>query len=103
MNKILYLYILIVLFFSLYIKPEIKGTYIMATICQDGIIVGADSRSVFYNNSNQIIAYYEKAPKLFQYNNIIVGMAGIYSLQEVEFRLLVCLMNLKTLLIEKLK
>ncbi len=53
-----------------------SGTYLIAFICNDGIIVGSDSRAVFLDNKNKIFAYYEGAPKLCKYKNVVMGIAG---------------------------
>lgn len=48
-------------------KHEVKngidtyGTYIMAAICKNGIVVGSDSRSVFVDSKNNVVAYFENS------------------------------------------
>ena len=65
---------------------KIVSTYIISYICKNGtIVVVSDSRSSFATPLLEVRAYYDGAPKLFQFNNIIIGMSGYYSLDDTEF------------------
>jgi hypothetical protein len=72
-------------------KHEVKngidtyGTYIMAAICKNGIVVGSDSRSVFVDSKNNVVAYFENSPKIFQIDNVLVSMSGKYSFDSTSF------------------
>lgn len=97
MNKVAFYYIIFGLIFMgsfLYDLSndeknfKIGGTYIIAAICQEGIIVGADSRSCFYNKKGQIAAYYDGAQKIFQNNNIIITMAGQHIIDTISVKIL---------------
>lgn len=57
----------------------------MAAICNDGIIVGSDSRAVFFDNNGSVAAYYDESPKLFQYNDIVLAMSGQFSFNNTSF------------------
>jgi len=58
------------------------GTFIIGSICRDGIVMGSDSRGVWFGQNNKIAAYTESAQKIFQYNNVVFGMAGLFSFTE---------------------
>lgn len=61
---------------------EIKGTYVIAGICKEGIVISSDSRFVFLSSTNKIAAWYDETPKLFGYKKIIVGMVGRYGFDD---------------------
>ncbi len=52
------------------------GTYLMAVICKDGIVMGSDSRMSFFNDKHELIAYFEGSKKVYQFRNIVFGIAG---------------------------
>lgn len=87
-KKIVSLFLLSFLLVSL--KPssdnmkfsEIRGTYIIAGICKEGIVISSDSRFVFLSSSKKITAWYDEAPKLFEYKKIIIGMVGRYGFDD---------------------
>lgn len=61
---------------------NIRGTYIVGTICSDAIIIGADTRAAFLSTTNKLIGYYDEAQKIFKYNNIGIAMKGASSFEE---------------------
>lgn len=94
MPKYLFIFIILIVsdyfpqdFEQLYIfnTPTISGTFIIAAICKNGIVVGADSRTVFYDNHRKIAAYFEGKPKIYQHQNILVAMAGLYTFDKIDF------------------
>lgn len=64
-----------------------KGTIILATIHKDGISIGSDSRSVMTeaNENNRVFAYYEESPKLFEFQQYIIGNAGLMNFKRFTF------------------
>lgn len=58
---------------------NLSGTFIIAAIHNDGIVVGADSRSAFLDNAGNVMAFFERSPKIFRYENVVVAMAGKYA------------------------
>ena len=54
-----------------------KGTLVLAAICQDGgIVLLADSRTSFSDQNNNVSAYYDETPKLYQHKDVIFSMEG---------------------------
>ena len=54
------------------------GTYIVAYLYKEGILVGSDSRVVTFSTSGKIALYHEDQAKVYQVKNIVVAMAGQY-------------------------
>lgn len=58
-----------------------KGTIIVAIICDDGIVMAADSRSCFdatniQTNKLQCVAYFDSVQKIFKIGNFKIAKAG---------------------------
>ncbi len=66
-------------------RIEDRGSYIVAAICAEGIVVGADSRAAFHDGNNQISAYTEGALKIFENNSVFLAMAGGYTFDQYRF------------------
>lgn len=76
-------------------KPPVKsknqysvddgGSYLVAAICAEGIVVGADSRAAFHDGNKQISAYTEGALKIFEHNSVFIAMAGGYTFDQQRF------------------
>lgn len=56
-----------------------QATYIIAAICKDGIVVGADSRIAFLDKEGKIQACFDSSQKIFRFQDIVLAMAGTYS------------------------
>ena len=52
------------------------GTYIIGCICKNGIVIGADSRTSWLDNSGNVVAYDDMTKKVFTFNNIVFTRAG---------------------------
>ena len=52
------------------------GTYILAGIAKDGIVIITDSRTSFVMSDGSIYAYYDNNNKIYQFQDFIVAMAG---------------------------
>jgi hypothetical protein len=65
------------------IKLQWGGTFIVAAICKDGIIAACDTRASFLDKDGHVAAYFEGESKLYADGKTILGMAGIYSFDEI--------------------
>src|ERR1035437_6538149 len=64
-----------------YKKISMGGSYMLAAICKDGIVIGADSRGTFlYPNTDSVLAYWDTIPKVFVVKNCILSVAGLVAL-----------------------
>lgn len=57
------------------------GSFHAAAICKDGIVVGADSRGVFFKGSpDSVIAYFDTVQKVFIIKNTILSVIGLIAI-----------------------
>lgn len=54
----------------------VKGSYALAAICKDGIIIGADSRGTIISLDNDTIGYYDASPKIFLIKHLGLSTVG---------------------------
>ena len=51
-------------------------TFIMAAICRNAIVVGADSRYSFIDRNSRVIAYFEGVQKIYQHQAFLMAISG---------------------------
>ncbi len=59
---------------------QYKGTFIVEAICRNGIVVTSDSRASFFDTNKKVAVYIDNTPKIFKVKNLVIGIAGNYSL-----------------------
>jgi hypothetical protein len=74
------------------------GTFIGAVICQDGIVVGSDSRITFVDGSGRAFGYVDGFPKIYVDRGAAVAVAGLTS---VETELFSSFVNRNRFLLER--
>jgi hypothetical protein len=57
------------------------GTFIAAIICQDGIVVAADSRMTFMDTNGRAFAYFDGLPKIYADRGSAVAVSGMTSVE----------------------
>ena len=58
---------------------KIGGSYDLAAICKDGIVIAADSRGTFLQK-DAVMAYFDTVQKVFPIKNCIVSVMGLIAL-----------------------
>src|SRR5438045_8673685 len=71
---------------------RIKGSFVIAAICRDGIIVASDSRGTFKDSSGRRLAYYDVNQKIFPFGDNLVADTGYASLNDQHTSFLSALM-----------
>jgi hypothetical protein len=71
---------------------RVKGSYVIAAICRDGIIVASDSRGMLKDVRGRRIAYYDTNQKIFPLGNKIIADTGYASLNDPQISFLSALM-----------
>jgi hypothetical protein len=71
---------------------RISGSYVIAAICKDGIIVASDSRGTLKNKQGRRIAYYDINQKIFPIGNSLIADTGFASLNDPNISFLSALM-----------
>jgi len=61
--------------------PRVGGTFIGAVIAEDGIVVGADSRSTFIDAAGRHIGYVDGMQKVYVSNTTAVAVSGLTSVE----------------------
>ena len=61
---------------------RVKGSFVIAAICKDGIIVASDSRGTFKDTQGRRIAYYDTNQKIFPIGNNLIADTGYASLND---------------------
>lgn len=72
---------------------RIKGSFVIAAICKDGIIVASDSRGTLKDKNGRRIAYYDNNQKIFPMGNKVVADTGYASLNDPKISFLSALMS----------
>ncbi len=72
---------------------RIKGSYVIAAICKEGIIVASDSRGTLKNGHGRRIAYYDVNQKIFPVGNKVIADTGYASLNDPTISFLAALMS----------
>ena len=71
---------------------RIKGSYVIAAVCRDGIIVASDSRGVVKDRQGRRLAYYDINQKIFPVGNSLIADTGYASLNDPNISFLSALM-----------
>ncbi len=72
---------------------RIKGSFVIAAICKDGIIVASDSRGTLKDSRGHRIAYYDINQKIFPIGNALIADTGYASLNDPNISFLSALMS----------
>jgi 20S proteasome alpha/beta subunit len=72
---------------------RVKGSFVIAVICKDGIIVASDSRGTLKNREGRRIAYYDLDQKIFPIGNKLIADTGYASLNDPKLSFLSALMS----------
>ncbi len=72
---------------------RIKGSFVIAAICKDGIIVASDSRGTLKNHQGRRIAYYDVNQKIFPIGKSVIADTGYASLNDPKISFLSALMS----------
>ena len=76
-------------------KPQpfrIKGSYVIAAVCRNGIIVASDSRGMLKDGYGRRIAYYDVNQKIFPIGRSLIADTGYASLNDPHTSFLSALM-----------
>jgi len=71
---------------------RIKGSFVIAAICKDGIIVASDSRGTLKDQHGRRIAYYDINQKIFPVGDKLIADTGYASLNDPKISFLSALM-----------
>jgi hypothetical protein len=71
---------------------RIKGSFVIAAICRDGIIVASDSRGTLKDHQGRRIAYYDINQKIFPVGDKLIADTGYASLNDPKISFLSTLM-----------
>jgi hypothetical protein len=71
---------------------HIKGSFVIAAVCKDGIIVASDSRGTLKDNNGRRLAYYDVNQKIFPVGNSLIADTGYASLDDPKLSFLSALM-----------
>jgi len=72
---------------------RVKGSFVIAAICKDGIIVASDSRGTLKDREGRRIAYYDINQKIFPIGNQLIADTGYASLNDPTLSFLSALMS----------
>ena len=72
---------------------RIKGSFVIAAICKDGIMVASDSRGTLKDKQGRRIAYYDTNQKIFPMGNSLIADTGYASLNDPKVSFLSALMS----------
>jgi hypothetical protein len=72
---------------------RIKGSFVIAAICKDGIIVASDSRGMLKDGQGHRIAYYDVNQKIFPVADKLIADTGYASLNDTRISFLSALMS----------
>lgn len=73
---------------------RVKGSFLIAAICKDGIIVASDSRGTLKDRQGRPTAYYDINQKIFPMGNKLIAATGYSSLNDPNISFLSALMSL---------
>ena len=71
---------------------RVKGSFVIAAICRDGIIVASDSRGMLKDRQGRRIAYYDTNQKIFPLGDKLIADTGYASLNDPKISFLSALM-----------
>jgi 20S proteasome alpha/beta subunit len=72
---------------------RIKGSFVIAAVCKDGIIVASDSRGTLKDHQGRRIAYYDINQKIFPIGDKLIADTGYASLNDPKISFLSTLMS----------
>ena len=72
---------------------RVKGSFVIAVICKDGIIVASDSRGTVKDRQGKRIAYYDINQKIFPLGSKLIADTGYASLNDPKISFLSALMS----------
>ena len=72
---------------------RIKGSFVIAAVCKDGIIVASDSRGTLKDHQGRRIAYYDINQKIFPVGDKLIADTGYASLNDPKISFLSTLMS----------
>lgn len=71
---------------------RVKGSYVIAAICRDGIIVASDSRGMLKDRRGRRIGYYDTNQKIYPMRDKLIADTGYASLNDPKISFLSALM-----------
>jgi 20S proteasome alpha/beta subunit len=71
---------------------RVKGSFVIAAICKDGIIVASDSRGMLKDRQGRRLAYYDTNQKIFPIGDKLIADTGYASLNDPNISFLAALM-----------
>jgi 20S proteasome alpha/beta subunit len=71
---------------------RVKGSFVIAAICKDGIIVASDSRGMLKDRQGRRLAYYDMNQKIFPMGDKLIADTGYASLNDPNISFLAALM-----------
>jgi hypothetical protein len=71
---------------------RVKGSFVIAAICKDGIIVASDSRGMLKDRRGRRLAYYDTNQKIFPIGDKLIADTGYASLNDPDISFLAALM-----------
>ena len=72
---------------------RIKGSFVIAAICRDGIIVASDSRGMLKDRHGRRIGYYDTNQKIYPMRDKLIADTGYASLSDPKISFLSALMS----------
>ena len=72
---------------------RVKGSFVIAAICRDGIIVASDSRGMLKDRSGKRIGYYDTNQKIYPMRDKLIADTGYASLSDPKISFLSALMS----------
>lgn len=61
------------------------GSFVIAAICRDGIIIGSDSRTNFYSHDGRKLAHFDESQKIVLVDNNLIAYTGHAFIKNVWF------------------
>jgi hypothetical protein len=71
---------------------RVKGSFVIAAICKEGIIVASDSRGMLKDRQGRRLAYYDTNQKIFPIGDKLIADTGYASLNDPNISFLAALM-----------
>ena len=81
MKYILILSVLLAGCLSNKIEFNSHGTYQIAAICKDGIVIGTDTRTAITNKNLEIMAFYDTVQKIYPFEDYSISSSGNFLIQ----------------------
>jgi hypothetical protein len=72
---------------------RVKGSFVIAAICRDGIIVASDSRGMLKDRRGRRIGYYDTNQKIYPMRGNLIADTGYASLNDPKISFLAALMS----------